>query len=86
MDVTVSMPLDRFKQLESAELAIQMMKRSDKFYAHFNSYSRYPEFIFPTKEDLIAELVGQRDEAIKRRDETIAKVRAFEEKTKQKVF
>jgi chaperonin cofactor prefoldin len=82
IETTVTMSLERFKELESAETALHMVNKGKYFV--YKSYGT----VWMVSDDNHAaiQLLKERNEAVEARDSVIQKVRDYEIKTGKKVF
>lgn len=83
-EVTVSMSIERYKQLESAETALQMLHKTDSRYFLYKPY--HGMYLISDSEHAAIVMAKEAKDAIEARDHIIQKVREFENRTGKTVF
>jgi len=76
MEPTVSMTLSRYKELESAEIALDLLKRNPTGY--YVTHYHGQEYMLSSESFAAVDLAEKLTQAIKERDETIKRWRSGE--------
>lgn len=84
MDTTVTMSLERFKELESAEIALKRISTDDKIYVSSGSFCGSLYVIF-SRDKMLESLRNEAKRANEYRDYILQSVQDFEELNKVKV-
>ena len=86
METTVTMSLERYKELESYEQVFHKMVNVDKENKYVWASASGRSFLIMESDEANAELGRLLNQARRERDHTIQKVREYEEKHNKKVF
>lgn len=82
IETSVTMSLERFKELESCEKAIQAMNSNEKYYIHKN----YSEYFIESSDKASIDMLQRMSRAETERNDIIQKVREYERKTGKTVL
>lgn len=81
---TVTMSLKRFKELESFEKAFEEMKKDTGKFIWYTGY--HGDYLVEVSNEPNKQLLEELKIAVEFRDNTISKVREYENRTGKKVF